>query len=233
MNMNQEYPPFTGFTEETLEFFWGLKLNNEKPWFEAHREQYQRTVLTPFKSLAWETAALIQQRFPEQLLQLHISRIYRDARRLFGRGPYKDNIWFSLKKEAGLLCGPMFWFEVGAVSFSYGMGFYSATPEQMESWRRRIEENPGPLSRIAEQINAQDAFVLDGTEYKRPKGDVGPLLNPWYNKKQIGLCCENGFKGVILTPELPKILTDGYAFLMPCYEYLCQFCRENILWEEK
>ena len=31
--------PFTGFTSETGEFLWELAFHNEKPWFEAHKEQ--------------------------------------------------------------------------------------------------------------------------------------------------------------------------------------------------
>ena len=46
-----------------------------------------------FKALAAQTHELMQQRFPDMDCRLHVSRIYRDARRLFGRGPYKDHLW--------------------------------------------------------------------------------------------------------------------------------------------
>ena len=77
--------PFTGFTSETGEFLWELAFHNEKPWFEAHKEQFLRAVKEPFDALAKETLALMRQKHLDEPYCLHISRIYRDARRLFGR----------------------------------------------------------------------------------------------------------------------------------------------------
>ena len=214
---------FQGFTEETGEFLWGITLHNERGWFLEHREAFERTLKEPFAALAEDTMELLHSRYPESELRLHVSRIYRDARRLFGRGPYKDHLWFSIKKDQRLLCGPMFWFEIGAASYGCGMGFYDATPRQMELFRKSVRENPGPLERLAQALEAQDRFRLEGEFYARPKGDVGPLLNPWYNRRRISLTFEDNFGGDLFSPKLPEILADGYDFLMPFYEYLCVF----------
>ena len=72
--------PFTGFTSETGEFLWELAFHNEKPWFEAHKEQFLHAVKEPFDALAKETLALMRQKHPDEPYCLHISRIYRDAR---------------------------------------------------------------------------------------------------------------------------------------------------------
>ena len=91
---------FQGFSKETGEFLWELSFHNERPWFLAHKEQFERVLNEPFKALARDSAALLQERFPDMLIQCHISRIYRDARRLFGRGPYKDHLWFTIWDSA-------------------------------------------------------------------------------------------------------------------------------------
>ena len=31
---------FQGFSQETIDFLWGIRFNNEKSWFEAHKEVY-------------------------------------------------------------------------------------------------------------------------------------------------------------------------------------------------
>ena len=31
---------FEGFTMETSQFLWDLSFNNERPWFQAHKEQF-------------------------------------------------------------------------------------------------------------------------------------------------------------------------------------------------
>ena len=84
--------PFTGFTSETGEFLWELAFHNEKPWFEAHKEQFLRAVKEPFDALAKETLALMRQKHLDEPYCLHISRIYRDARRLFGAAEDVDMV---------------------------------------------------------------------------------------------------------------------------------------------
>jgi len=214
---------FTGFTQKTSDFFWDLSFNNERPWFLEHKAEFEKYINEPFKALAAETQTLMQQRFPMMDCRLHVARIYRDARRLFGRGPYKDHLWFSLKGSDVLLRGPMFWFEVGAADFSYGMGFYSATPAQMEVFRRSIEANPARFERLALEIEKQPEFRITGEEYRRPKGDLGPVINKWYNRKRLGIEVCKDFGGELLSPQLPRILVDCYEKLMPMYEFFVEF----------
>ena len=200
--------PFTGFTSETGEFLWELAFHNEKPWFEAHKEQFLRAVKEPFDALAKETLALMRQKHPDEPYCLHISRIYRDARRLFGRGPYKDHLWLS------------------PASFSYGVGFYTATAEQMAALRRYIDANPAEMERLAKRV-AKSEFHLEGELYKRLKKDVGEVLNPWYNRKWISLCAEYDHGGALYTGELPQVLLDAYEKLMPVYKLLKRFPAES------
>ena len=120
---------FQGFSKKTGEFLWELAFNNERPWFLAHKDEFEEYVNAPFKALAEECFALMEQRYPALDCRVHVSRIYRDARRLFGRGPYKDHLWFSIKASQVLLEGPMFWFEVGAADYSYGMRSEEHTSE--------------------------------------------------------------------------------------------------------
>ena len=210
--------PFTGFTSETGEFLWELAFHNEKPWFEAHKEQFLRAVK--------ETLALMRQKHLDEPYCLHISRIYRDARRLFGRGPYKDHLWFTLWTGEDRHNSPVFWFELSPASFSYGVGFYTATAEQMAALRRYIDANPAEMERLARRV-AKSEFHLEGEPYKRLKKDVGEVLNPWYNRKWISLCAEYDHGGALYTGELPQVLLDAYEKLMPVYRLLKRFPEES------
>ena len=40
---------FTGFYPETIDFLWGIRLNNNREWFEAHKADYQRFLWEPMK----------------------------------------------------------------------------------------------------------------------------------------------------------------------------------------
>ena len=213
---------FNGFSEETGEFLWGIAFNNEKPWFEAHREQFVRAVKEPLDALAREVLALTEAKHPDDGYRVHISRIHRDARRLFGRGPYKDHLWFTLWSNAGDDNGPAFWFEVGPATYSYGVGFYCAKPGQMDAFRRYVDANPAETERLVKRV-ARAGYTLDGEEYKRPKKDVGPVLNPWYNRKFLALSKTFDHGGEFYTAELPAVLAASYEELMPVYELMCRF----------
>lgn len=209
---------FQGFSQSASDWFWELIFNNERPWFEAHKEEYIRLLKEPFQALAEDTLAEMQRRFPERDFRLHVARIYRDARRLFGRGPYKDHLWFSIKESSGWGQGRSFWFELGAAEYSYGCGFYSDTAAAMENWRRYVDANEAQMERMAKRLKRHKEFKLGGKEYKRLKADKGELLNPWYNRRWLDISRTHDFGGDLLTPELPGKLCDVYELLMPYYD---------------
>ena len=208
------------FTGETTDFLWGLALNNERGWFDAHRAEYEEYLKKPMSAIARRVFELMDEKYPKENFKLHVSRIWRDARRLHGRGPFKEHLWFSLKGSSGLLEGPMFWFEIGARDYSYGMGYYDAPAFLMEEYRKRVDADPKPLEKLARAYKKQDVFTLDGEQYKRMKKDVGALLNPWYNTKYIALG-HHAFPGEALyVPDMAERLVAGYEWLMPYYKYL-------------
>ena len=89
---------FTGFTDETVDFMWGIRFNNERTWFEAHKEIYLTHFYRPMCDLAEELYAFMLERRPDCGLIRKVTRIYRDARRLHGRGPYKESLWLSVEQ---------------------------------------------------------------------------------------------------------------------------------------
>ena len=225
--MNNDNIKFEGFTPKTSEFLWELSFNNERAWFLAHKDEFEQVLNRPFKAFAAETFALTRARCPGVSLRLHVARIYRDARRLHGRGPYKDHLWFSIKEDDRLLEGPMFWFEIGAADYSYGMGFYSATAAQMEAFRRSIDANPARFERIAKKLDRLEGFAVSGEEYKRSKGSHSAAIDRWYNRKRVGIDCTRDFGGALYSPDLPSVLAGAFASLTPMYEYLAAVGRSG------
>ena len=217
---------FEGFTPEAVEFLWGIKFNNSREWFLPRKEQFLALVDRPMRALGSELFDAIAAEYPRQSMRLHVCRIYRDARRLFGRGPYKDHLWFTLWTGEDRHNSPVFWFELSPASFSYGIGFYTATAEQMAALRRYIDANPAEMERLARRV-AKSEFHLEGEPYKRLKKDVGEVLNPWYNRKWISLCAEYDHGGALYTGELPQVLLDAYEKLMPVYKLLKRFPAES------
>ena len=211
---------FEGFSQETVDFMWGIRFNNEKSWFEAHKSDYQTYFLNPMKELGGQVQEGLLDRFPKCGLNLKISRIYRDARRLFGRGPYKDHLWLSLFRWENESSGhPVFWFELAPDGWSYGMGFWDAQAVTMEKHRARIDRDPRPLLKLHNKLAKQEEFVLQGPEYKQPKPCAHPKLDAWYNKKSLDVGHTEPLSEILYGPELADRLVEGFSFLMPYYDY--------------
>ena len=89
----------------------------------------------------------------------------------------------------------------------------------MAKLRARIDRDPKPLERLARQLEKSE-FQLEGAVYKRPKGDPGRLLAPWYNRKSIAISRDENCGGFLFQPELAEQVFQGFRFLKPYYEYL-------------
>lgn len=211
---------FQGFSQATGDFLWSLSMNNDRTWFQAHKQEFEDALNQPFRALGFDTLERMQRAFPEQDFQLHLSRIYRDARRLFGRGPFKDHLWFSIQSGDRRARGPMYWFEVSGTGWSCGVGNWEDSADVGEHWRQRIDEAPQRFEQIVRDIAAQGPYLLYGQVYKRPKADRGELINPWYNRRHISVGYEQGYGGVMYTPALPDALSETFAHLMPLYRFL-------------
>lgn len=217
---------FQGFSPAASEFLWGIRFNNYRSWFMEHKEEYTRLVQQPMKALAQEVFARFQNQFPDLDMELHLSRIYRDARRLHNKGPYKDHLWFTIRKPRTNQWTeqPVFWFELRPEGYGYGVGLWMAKPFTMECYRKEIDEHPEALLPLAKKLEQQDVFMLDAQEYKRPKGTAPAPLDQWYNRKGFSVCCEREWETVLESDALVETLVDGFTFLKPYYDYFDSMC---------
>ena len=223
---------FTGFNQKTVDFMWNLRLNNNKPWFEEHKEEFKRDFQMPMKELGQEVFAAIIAEYGEHGFIHKLSRIYRDARRVRDGRPYRDNLWFSVEKPSaekdesnGILT---FWFDLNPEGWSYGLGYYAAKAVTMEKLRTRIDGNPKAFEKLIDLLNGQDEFKLDGPEYARVKPSPMPKTQEWYNKKSFSLIHFGKIDDKLFSREFAGRLVSGYKFLMPFYDYFAAAENENV-----
>ena len=211
---------FTGFTERTIDFMRNLRLNNNKPWFEAHKDEFVRDFQTPMKALGREVFEHVTADFSGRGFIHKVSRVYKDARRIRDGEPYRPNLWFSIERPAEEWTStPLFWFELAPDNWSYGLGYYAARAATMAKLRARIDKNPKAFEKLIAPLDSQDEFVLDGAEYARKKQAPTPKTTPWYIKKSFSLIHSQPIGSELFSSELAERLVRGYAFLMPLYDY--------------
>ena len=158
-----------------------------------------------------------------------VSRIYRDARRLHGRGPYKDHLWISIQKPAGAWDeAPCFWFELSPDGWSYGMGFYSVKPATMARLRRQLQERPEEMETLMRRLRRQGEFTLSGETYKKPRAQApSELLSPWYVLKGFSLSHDEALTEELFSREILERAKAGFDFLLPYYRYFSALCAEG------
>ncbi len=212
---------FTGFTDETVDFMWGIRFNNERSWFEAHKETYLTQFYRPMADLAGEMHDFLTRQRPEAGLICKVTRIYRDARRLHGRGPYKDGLWFSVEQPSQQWTArPCFWFELMPEGWSYGLGYYMAKPLTMAKLRARMDRAPGVMEELTERLQSQTEFQLRTEDYRRPRSAPSrEILLPWYQAKSFSISHEAPLGEELFSREIVGRLQRGFSFLLPYYDY--------------
>ena len=62
------------FSPETIDFLWGLRLNNNRDWFGANRSVYEAQLLEPIRLLGSRVFEAVRGEVPGAGLNLHTSR---------------------------------------------------------------------------------------------------------------------------------------------------------------
>lgn len=208
---------FTGFSPETIDFLWGIRMNNNREWFLAHKEDYLRTLYRPMLALGeelWEPFRDVPG------MTCKVSRIYRDMRMPHADGPYKESLWISLRPDA-FYWGehPCLYFEIRPEGANYGFVDWHPKAYVMERFRKDLLENPERFLVLAQKAERESGMTLEGDDYKRPKPSPDVRCARFMSKKNF-ICS----RSVPVGPELfDKNL--GYAVretlqtLLPLYNY--------------
>lgn len=169
---------FTGFPEETLQFFRGLTRHNDKPWFEAHRRDYDDHVIAPARAFVSAMGPRLQKKVPgiqaDPRTNKSIFRINRDTRFSKDKRPYKTNlaIMFWEGDRPRMEC-PCFYFHLEADQLMLGGGIYLFQPDQLAEFRRSVDDGrlAGQLERALKGQVKRSCQATHIEAYKKvPKG---------------------------------------------------------------
>src|SRR5438876_8210086 len=136
---------FSGFPKEGLRFLPSLKRNNNREWFQEHKGIYEEHVKRPMTDLISALAEDFQEFAPEMVASPKVSayRIYRDTRFSKDKSPYKTHV-AAVFPRSGLTKheGAGFYLHIDPAELLIGGGLYMPLPEDLNSVRRYIAENP-------------------------------------------------------------------------------------------
>ena len=210
---------FQGFSPETVDFLWGLRFNNNREWFEPHKQQYVKTLYEPMKALAAEIYPPVRDEFPE--LECKVSRIYRDQR-LHPPVPYKESLWICFRtSDRPWGEQPVLFFELTPDDYSFGFLFWFARPYQMEQLRKQLIAEPGPFLKIVRDLEAGEELRLSCETYKKAKPCPDSALERFFKMKNLAAYVNRGIDEKLFSPELAEEVRDAFRQLTPLMRY-CQ-----------
>lgn len=211
---------FEGFSPETIDFLWGIRLNNNRTWFMDHKQAYQKTLYEPMKALAQEVFEPFRD-VPNMAYK--VSRIYKDAR-MHPAVPYKESLWLSMRPDnLPWSEQPTLYFEIRPEGYSYGFILWKPRMEMMEKFRSMLLAKPEEFPQLINTVSTASGIPFHGESYYRKKPCPMEELKPWFNLKNILMDVDRGPDELLFSADLAAEVTKTLQALYPLYEYCLKF----------
>jgi uncharacterized protein (TIGR02453 family) len=191
------FPPFEGFPRDGIDFMKRLKRNNNRPWFEKHKEEYGAVVKLPMQSLIVALQPQFEKFAPE--FDIHpkrsLFRIYRDIRFSKDKTPYKTHVaaHFVLRGKPKGVEGSGYYLHIEPGEVFIGGGIYMPDGDQLKKIRKAIAGQPDRFVSILQQRQFKKIFKrLQGEKLQRvPQGyEPDHPMAEWLKYKQFFLWVE-------------------------------------------
>ncbi len=211
---------FEGYCPETVDFLWGIRMNNNREWFLSHKQQYIDTLYAPTKALG---AHIFEPFLDKSGTLIKVSRIYRDAR-LHHPLPYKESLWICIRQDVEWWAeNPCLFFEINPDGVDYGFCFWQPRPAMMKAFRRRIAKKPDAFLKLIADAESSTGIALTANCYKRPEACPNEKLERFYAwKSNLSLICHEDFSPDTFGPALGDRVRDMLQKLTPLYDYFTQ-----------
>ena len=211
-------PSFSGFPKQTLTFFRNLAKNNDKLWFDSHREEYEKFVAAPSRDFVLALGDKLKRISPavhaDPRTNQSIFRINRDTRFSHDKTPYKTHlgIWFWEGARPRMECSG-FYFHLEPGRLMLGVGLYMFPKELLDLFRQSVvHPKHGPLlTKAVADIRKKKGYFWGNQSYKK----TPPGYDPHHPNAEFLLY--NGLHAGVELPISPEVYKPGLADL--CFNH--------------
>jgi uncharacterized protein (TIGR02453 family) len=217
---------FDGFSPDAIQFLVDLASNNERPWFQARKADFERLLKAPLEALC----IALGDTFVRRGIPLSADparspfRIYRDVRFSKDKSPYKTHVSATFPWVGGgdRSAGGYFHLQPGEIYI--GGGMWRPEPSMLRAWRTLVATDP---ARVHAAID-DPAFVamlgeVGGDRFKRmpagfaadhPDATLLTLKDITFGRRLSD--------ADVLTPALPDTIADTFAVATPVMRLLSE-----------
>ena len=166
------------FSADTFKFLNELANNNDRDWFDRHRQRYEDEVREPAFDYIRSMEEPIAELSPYFVVAAKktggsLMRVFRDIRFSNDKSPYKTNIGIQFRHAAGKdVHAPGFYLNIAPGEMFLAAGIWSPDNPTLHKVRTLIDEYPDEWKKLKRNlVNTKTGFELNGNSLKRaPKG---------------------------------------------------------------
>lgn len=207
---------FSGFSQEALDFLLGIKMNNNKQWFEEHKKTYTEKIYEPLKALGEE----IYRPFSDnEDMMYKVGRIYRDD----SFPPYlhyRDTLWIYVRYNAVYWNKtPTLFFELSPEGAEFGFRISKPDAAVMERFRAELSEDCKPFLKMIDTLERDFGVTIGGDEYKRLKPCSVPEAEKFFRKKGLSASVKVNSPEILFSHALADRINELFQGLIPLNDY--------------
>lgn len=211
----------------TLKFLKDLKKNNNKPWFDAHRKEYDtaKEGFLNFVQAVIDKHSKRDKTISGLKAKDCVFRINRDVRFSKDKSPYKTNMGAYINRggKKSLFGGYYFHCEPGG-SFTGG-GLWMPMPPELSKVRQEIDYNLNDFKKIlnAKKFRSVYKDLSRGEEYvltRVPKGYEPTNPAAEYLKMKSFVALTNLKDSDLTSKDLVNKTVEAFEALQPLIEFL-------------
>lgn len=217
------------FTPATFKFLSDLEANNNRAWFDEHRQAYEDAVRTPALAFIDAIAGDIHALSPHFLAVAKkaggsLMRVHRDVRFGKDKRPYKTNVGIQFRHQQGKdVHAPGFYVHLEPNDCFLGVGIWHPDGTALGRIRTAIDENGKAWIKASRDPDFSKAFVLVGdalTNAPRGYAKDHPLLEDLKRKDFIALM---PFQRTLATHDnFQAEVVDAFCSSIPLMKFLCK-----------
>ncbi len=206
--------------KSTLKFLKDLEKNNDREWFQEHKDQYV-LAQNNMKDVASKIQSALNKK--DEISDARVFRIYRDVRFSKDKSPYKNNLGIHFTRSTALRRGGYYLHLQPGGSFAGG-GFWAPDSADLKRIREEIVFDAKPIRKIISSKKFVNYFgELRGDELKTaPSGfDKNHPDIDLIRKKSFTVM--RSFKDKeVLDPGFLKEVTHTFEAMRPYFDYMTE-----------
>ena len=213
--------------KKTLDFLKKLEKNNNRPWFQQHKEEFDELYIG-FKEFCGKVHSDLSK--TDLLEPMRVYRIYRDIRFSSDKTPYKNNLSCGFQRATNRLRGG-YYFEICPGNRSMaGGGFWSPNPADLKRIRDEFANDAKTIIKITSEKKFKKYFgnILGDGLKNAPRGyDTDAPLIELIKKKQFIVIREFS-DDEVLNKNFAKEVEATFKAMRPYFDYMSEVLTTNL-----